>query len=83
MLLLLKSIYGLRTSGGRWYERLEEALIKLGFKPCLAGVSLWFRQNDDGTYDFIAIYVDDLFVVAKDATSIISSIRVIFNLKGE
>ena len=83
VLLLLKSIYGLRTSGARWYERLAEVLIKLGFKPCLAGVSLWFRRNDDGTYDFIAIYVDDLFVAAKDATSIISSIRVIFNLKGE
>ena len=53
VLLLLKSINGLRTSGARWYERLAEVLIKFGFKPCLAGVFLWFRRNDEGTYDLL------------------------------
>ena len=82
ILLLLKSIYGLRTSGARWYERLDEILLSLGFKPCHAGVSIWIRMNKD-TYDFIAIYVDDLFVVSLDPESIISAIRVMFSLKGE
>ena len=41
------------------------------------------RLNEKGTYDYIAIYVDDLFVAAIDAGTIISSIWVLFNLKGE
>ena len=40
------------------------------------------RFNGD-TYEFIAVYVDDLFVVAKNPLDIISAIRVLFNLKGE
>ena len=40
VLVLAKSIYSLRTSGTRWYERLTEALLKLGFKPCQAGIHL-------------------------------------------
>ena len=82
ILLLLKSIYGLKTSGARWYERLAEILLSLGFKPCRAGVSIWIRMNKD-TYDFIAIYVDDLFVVSLDPESIISAIYVMFSLKGK
>ena len=81
-LILVKSIYGLRTSGARWYERLAEVLLMLGFKPCRAGVSIWFRRNGD-TYDFLAIYVDDLFVVSTNPKEIISTIRKEFHLKGE
>ena len=40
-------------------------------------------MNSKGVYDFIAIYVDDLLVVALDPTSIIAAICAIFNLKGE
>ena len=75
ILLILKSVYGLKTSGARWYERLAEVLLSLGFVPCRAGVSIWMRNNEKGTYDFIAIYVDDLFVAAIEAESIIAAIR--------
>ena len=40
VLLLLKSVYGLKTSGARWYERLCEVLLSLGFLPCCFGVSI-------------------------------------------
>ena len=83
ILILLKSVYGLRTSGARWYEVLAEILLSLGFVPCKAGVSIWMRLNKNGTYDFIAVYVDDLFVAAIEPEGIITAIRVIFNLKGE
>ena len=83
ILIILKSVYGLKTSGARWYECLADVLLSLGFEPCKAGVSIWMRLNANGIYDFIAIYVDNLLVAAQDPVSIIASIRVILNLKGE
>ena len=83
ILLLVKGVYGLRTSGARWYEMLAEILLSLGFVPCRGGISLWMRLNEQGLYDFICVYVDDLLVTALDPVAIIASIRTLFNLKGE
>eukprot|EP00957_Ditylum_brightwellii_P088793 6762187-Ditylum_brightwellii.AAC.1 len=34
VLILRKSIYGLKDAGRTWWERLSEGLEKLGFKQC-------------------------------------------------
>lgn len=83
ILILIQSIYGLKTSGARWYELLAEVLLDLGFKPSRAGVSIWMRLNENGTYDFICVYVDDLLVAALEPIPIIEAIRKLFDLKGE
>ena len=67
VLVIFKSLYGLRTSGVRWHERFADCLREMGFQPCKAEPDVWLRPNDD-LYEYIAVYVDDLAIAAKDPT---------------
>jgi len=64
-LIIIKALYGLRTSGARFHERLVDTLRDLGFKPSYADPDLWMRDNGS-TWDYVCVYVDDLLVAMKD-----------------
>ena len=69
-LIVTRALYGLRSSGLRWHEKLADTLRDMGFYPCKAESDIWMRQNGD-VYEYIASYVDDLCMVAKDPARII------------
>ena len=61
---LKKALYGLRQSGRQWFKKLDETLVKLGFKasdyyPCL------YIKKEKGEFMFLGIYVDDLILVSN------------------
>ena len=64
-LMIVKALYGLRTSGARFHEVLAKTLRSEGFEPCLADSDLWLRNAGDH-YEYICVYVDDLLVVMKN-----------------
>jgi len=61
ILVIEKALYGLRTSGLRWHERLADCLRAEGFTPCKAEPDIWMRPNGD-VYEYIGVYVDDLAI---------------------
>jgi Reverse transcriptase (RNA-dependent DNA polymerase) len=58
-LLVNKALYGLRSSGHRWHERHTNVLRSIGFATCKTKAYIWIQEND-GLYEYIAVYVDDL-----------------------
>ena len=82
-LIINKALYGLRSSGLRWHEKLASILSKMGFFPCKAEPDIWMRKNDD-IYEYIAVYVDDLAIAAKDPKQITEILmeEYKFKLKG-
>ena len=58
LLVIMKALYGLRSSGARWHDRLYDALSGMGFKPSKADADIWMRKQGDH-YEYIAVYVDD------------------------
>ena len=82
-LVIFKALYGLRTSGQRWHERFADCLREMDFFPCKAEPDIWMRKNDD-IYEYIAVYVDDIAVAAKDPKSITDTLmeKYEFKLKG-
>ena len=46
-LIIFKALYGLRTSGKRWHEKLADTLMELGFFPCKVEPDIWLRRNGD------------------------------------
>ena len=78
-----KALYGLRSSGLRWHEKLASILSKMGFFPCKAEPDIWMRRKDD-LYEYIAVYVDDLAIAAKDPEQITNTLtkEYGFKLKG-
>jgi Reverse transcriptase (RNA-dependent DNA polymerase) len=65
-LVIHKALYGLRSSGLCWHQRIADVLRSLGFKQRKSESDIWMRLNGD-TYEYIAIYVDDLLIAAKDS----------------
>ena len=82
ILIIDKSLYGLRTSGARFHEHLSLKLAKLGFKPSKADPDLWMRKHPDGHYEYIARFVDDVIAFAKDPLSIMKDLEKTYVMKG-
>ena len=79
-LIIHKALYGLRTSGLRWHERLSDCLRDMGFSPSKAENDIWMRRNGD-VYEYLGIYVDDVAIAAKDPQSIVDTLTNQFNFK--
>ena len=82
-LIIFKALYGLRSSGLRWHERFADTLRDMGFFPSKAEEDIWMRRNGD-IYEYIATYVDDICIVAKDPGEITRRLQndYRFKLKG-
>ena len=82
-LLIDRALYGLRSSGLRWHERFADVLRAMGFTPSKAESDIWMREND-GLYEYIAVYVDDLLIAARNPEEIVKTLQEKhkFKLKG-
>ena len=72
-LIISKALCGLHSSGLRWSERLADVLREMGFKLSKAERDIWMRDKGDH-YEYIAVYVDDLLIVSRDAGAIIKAL---------
>ena len=79
-LIIKKALYGLKSSGKRWWERCSEILSDMGFFPSKAEDDIWLRKGD-GYYEYIARYVDDLAIVSKEPNIIIKTLCDKYGLK--
>ena len=70
------------TSGARWHDRLYDVLRDMGFFPCKTDPDIWMRQAKDGSsYEYIAVYVDDLAIAAKNPGEICKILKEKFGFK--
>ena len=68
--------------GARWHDRLFDILQELKFKPSKADPDVWMRPEPGGTcYEYIAVYVDDLAIAAKDPQAFCNELKKRYNLK--
>ena len=67
-LVIVKALYGLRSSGLWFHEKLADTLRVMGFFPSYANPDVWMHAPLDpfAPYEYVVVYVDDLFVAMKD-----------------
>jgi len=82
-LIIVKALYGLKSSGLRWWEVFADVLRQMGFVPSKAERDIWMRDKGDH-YEYIVVYVDDLGIASKKPSEIINELenRYGFKLKG-
>lgn len=80
ILVIHKALYGLRSSGARWHDKFADCLRDLGFRQCKAEPDIWLRENQ-GIYEYIAVYVDDLAIAMKDPQLFVSALEKKYNFK--
>ena len=55
-------------------------MLQLGFKPFKADPCVWIREVKN-KYEYITIYVDDLFIASEKPQQVIQDLKEIFKLK--
>ena len=82
LLIMIKALYRTRSGGARWHDRLFDIPQELKFKPSKADPDVWMRPEPGGTcYEYIAVYVDDLAIAAKDPQAFCNELKKKYNLK--
>ena len=82
LLIMIKTLHGTRSRGARWHDRLFDILQELKFKPSKDDPDVWMRPEPGGTcYEYIAVYVDDLAIAAKDPQAFCHELKKRYNLK--
>ncbi|KAI8124587.1 Retrovirus-related Pol polyprotein from transposon TNT 1-94 [Lucilia cuprina] len=64
VLRLKKAIYGLKQSGRSWNTTLDAAIRSMNFKACDSEPCIYTR-HENGKYNFIAVYVDDILIACS------------------
>ena len=81
-LIVYKSLYGLKTSAARFHEHLSAHMRRLGVCPSKADPDLWIKKLTDGTYEYVARFVDDVIVFSKNPMAIIEKFKKHYIMKG-
>ena len=45
ILVIHKALYGSKSSGFRWSQRIHDIMLQPGFKPCNANPCVWLRDE--------------------------------------
>jgi len=83
--VLVRALYGLKSSGNAWRTFFAQTLEKMGFKSTQADRDVWIKEScDDGFayYEMIFVYVDDILVLSRQAQGLIDEIQKLYELKG-
>ena len=81
ILIVYKALYGLRSSGARWAERLADSIRAQGYVSSYADPAIWMREQDDH-WEYICVWVDDMLIISKEPKAIVDVLEKEFTLKG-
>ena len=83
ILIIREALYGLKSSGLRWSERLAACLQELDYFSCKNENDAWMKDCRDHC-ECIAVHVDDLVIVSRDPKTFVSKLEDVckFKLKG-
>ena len=71
-LIIVKALYGLKTSAARFHEHLSSSLLQMGFRPSSADADMWLKDCKT-QIEYIAGYVDDVLIWSKDPLKIMEN----------
>jgi hypothetical protein len=84
--MIVRALYGLKSSGAAWRSHLANTLRSLGFTSCLADPDVWYRaaRKPCGAeyYEYILVYVDDVLALSHQPEVIMQSLETYYRLKG-
>ena len=69
--LLKRSLYGLKQSPRKWNKWFDSFMVTHGYMRCEYDCCVYFRVLANGSYIFLALYVDDMLVAAKSKQEIV------------
>jgi hypothetical protein len=85
VVIIVKALYGLKSSGAAWHSVLAEVIHSMGFQASLADPDIWYREatkeNGFEYYEYLLVYVDEILVLSHKAKYIMTTIESLYQLK--
>ena len=83
--IIVRAIYGLKSSGAAFHAHLADCMRSMGYTPCRGDNDLWMKPeidpDGDKYYRYILCYVDAVLVVHHDKMTTLMKIAKYFKLK--
>jgi hypothetical protein len=84
--LIVRALYGLKSAGAAFRNHMASCIDHLGWKPCLADLELWMKEEtrpDDRVkyWAYILIYVTDILCVHHGPGTSLAQIDKYFKMK--
>jgi hypothetical protein len=68
--IIVRALYGLKSSGARWCNHMANKLCDGGYESCKADPDVWMKPGTkrDGTkyWSYVLCYVDDILVIDEN-----------------
>jgi Reverse transcriptase (RNA-dependent DNA polymerase) len=65
------ALYGLKSSGARWWDHLANTLCDFGYTSCKADPDVWMKPkskpNGDKYWEYVLVYVDDILCISHES----------------
>jgi hypothetical protein len=83
--IIVRALYGLKSSGARWRDHLAAILMQTGFKNSKADPDVWMRKahkpNGFIYWEYVLCYVDDILTISHAPRGILEVIAQQVTLK--
>ena len=84
--IIVQALYELKSSGAALRNHLDDCMIHIGYKSCLADPDLWMKPTTKATgehyYSYTLNYVDAVLVISEEAGTILARLGKYFKLKA-
>jgi hypothetical protein len=86
-MLVVRALYGLKSSGAAFRAFLAETLYDIGYTPSKADPDVWMRPAIKGNgfkyWEYVLCYVDDVLSISDDPKRTLLGIQKKFKLKDD
>jgi hypothetical protein len=86
IMIVVRALYGLKSSGAAFRSMLADHLYEIGYKPSRGDPDVWLRPGiatgRKAVYEYVLVYVDDIFCVSPDTALTMSQIQENFKFKN-
>jgi hypothetical protein len=83
--IIVRALYGLKSSGARWRDHMAATLHDGGYQSCKADPDVWMKPGvkKDGSkyWSYVLCYVDDLLVIDEDPKKTMEFLQSCYTLK--
>jgi len=87
VMIIIRALYGLKTSGVAWRAAFSEKLTEMGYKSTKANPDVWIwesmKSNGFRYYEILLVYVDDILCVSHQLEQTMDQIKELYHLKDE
>jgi hypothetical protein len=83
--MIVRALYGLKSSGARWHDHMAQTLRDMGYVTCVADHAVWMKAKvkptGDEYWEYILIYSDDILVMSHEPQMVMLGLMKAYTLK--